>query len=386
MGLRLRFAAMLPLVVAASWSFCFLPPSLGGQDAVPPSSANDPNPLFAVKKDGKWGYIDKAGKVVIPFRYTLAGNFSEGLAPVATSERKILGARWDRFGFVDKTGREVVPLEYMGAREFSEGLAQVFHECRHRYIDKSGEMLRLCQSGESFGCDFTREFSDGLAVIAIRVPVRNVFIMQKAEYGYVSAAGQMVIPFQYSDATSFSEGLAGVKVGRDWGFIDKSGATIVAPQFKEVKRFVEGLAAVKTGDKWGFIDRKGHMVIPARYQAVGSFTQGLGAVRVGGKYGFIDGTGAMVIQPQFDQASAFSEEFAAVRVGSKSGYIDKTGKMAIVPQFSDAQRFFQGLAAVKVRNKWGFIEKTGQMVIAPQFDMVSVPLEEGPAAFLINCR
>ena len=37
----------------------------------------------AVKKNGKWGYIDETGKVVIDFKYDWAGLFSEGVAAVA---------------------------------------------------------------------------------------------------------------------------------------------------------------------------------------------------------------------------------------------------------------------------------------------------------------
>ena len=37
----------------------------------------------AVKKDGKWGYIDKDGNVVVDFKYDWAGDFSEGVAVTA---------------------------------------------------------------------------------------------------------------------------------------------------------------------------------------------------------------------------------------------------------------------------------------------------------------
>ena len=40
--------------------------------------------LAAVKKDGKWGYIDMEGNTVIPFQFDYAFPFSEGLAVVGT--------------------------------------------------------------------------------------------------------------------------------------------------------------------------------------------------------------------------------------------------------------------------------------------------------------
>ena len=40
--------------------------------------------LAPIEKDGKWGFIDKNGKVVIEPQFGEVGQFSEGLASVAT--------------------------------------------------------------------------------------------------------------------------------------------------------------------------------------------------------------------------------------------------------------------------------------------------------------
>ena len=40
--------------------------------------------LAAVKKDGKWGFIDLSGNLVIDTVYDSAGSFSEGLCAVQT--------------------------------------------------------------------------------------------------------------------------------------------------------------------------------------------------------------------------------------------------------------------------------------------------------------
>ena len=58
--------------------------------------------LYLVCREGKWGYIDKTGREVIPCKYDSAVNFREGLAIVYKS------GKW---GFIDKTGRKVAPYE-----------------------------------------------------------------------------------------------------------------------------------------------------------------------------------------------------------------------------------------------------------------------------------
>jgi hypothetical protein len=52
------------------------------------------NGLAAVKKDGKWGYIDTTGAVVIPFQYNYAYSFSEGKAVVSLGEGRT-GTNWE---------------------------------------------------------------------------------------------------------------------------------------------------------------------------------------------------------------------------------------------------------------------------------------------------
>jgi hypothetical protein len=52
--------------------------------------------LARVKKDGKWGYIDKTGRTIIPIEYDYVESFnSEGLAKVKKDEK---------YGFIDRTG------------------------------------------------------------------------------------------------------------------------------------------------------------------------------------------------------------------------------------------------------------------------------------------
>ncbi len=92
--------------------------------------------LAKVQNDnGKWGFIDKTGKVVIPCKWRLAGNFSEGLAYVKDDNGK--------WGFIDKTGQIVIPCKWKQAWPFSEGLAAVWDDNgKWVYIDKTGKVVK----------------------------------------------------------------------------------------------------------------------------------------------------------------------------------------------------------------------------------------------------
>lgn len=71
----------------------------------------------AVEKDGKWGFIDNMGIVVIPFEYDEADSFSHGLAAVRDEEK---------WGYINLEGETAIAPSFEGAAPFTaEGTAFV---------------------------------------------------------------------------------------------------------------------------------------------------------------------------------------------------------------------------------------------------------------------
>lgn len=55
--------------------------------------------LATVELNGKWGFVDQQGKIVIPLEYDAVWEFRKGIAAVLFKGKR---------GFIDVTGREVV--------------------------------------------------------------------------------------------------------------------------------------------------------------------------------------------------------------------------------------------------------------------------------------
>ncbi|MBL0161172.1 MAG: WG repeat-containing protein [Bryobacterales bacterium] len=92
--------------------------------------------LALVDVDGKKGYIDKAGKVVIAPQFTYAYPFSEGLAAATKS-----ASGDDGWGHIDTTGRWVVEPRFQWASSFSSGLAPVNRSRDCGYVDLRGTLV-----------------------------------------------------------------------------------------------------------------------------------------------------------------------------------------------------------------------------------------------------
>src|SRR6266540_2472953 len=106
--------------------------------------------LYPVRQHGKWGFINREGKIVITPRFDHAIQFYKGIA-AAVFNRKV--------GFIDRTGKFLIKprFERTGYSGFGdEGLAMISIGGKFGYIDTKGQVvIRHIYS-------LTRGWSEGL--------------------------------------------------------------------------------------------------------------------------------------------------------------------------------------------------------------------------------
>jgi hypothetical protein len=103
------------------------------------------NGLFWVKKRGKWGCIDKTGKLRIPHLYDEATGF--------TAENRSAVAINGKFGHIDKSGNVRTPLTYDFASYYQHGLSMVRMKDKYGYIDTSSRLIIPLIYDEAFPFD-----------------------------------------------------------------------------------------------------------------------------------------------------------------------------------------------------------------------------------------
>jgi len=310
--------------------------------------------LALVNIDGRYGYIDKQGSIVIEPRDYASAEINE--EKLAFSEGMALIPMNGRWGYIDNTGDIVIETRFAEAYPFSDGLAQV------RLVEEEGGKIGFINKNGDFAIepryDWCLDFTDGLAFVGIKGDT----------YGFIDTTGRMVIGQGFYSVTGFSEGLAAIPADHNtkMGYIDKNGEWAIDPVYLCPNEgavtlfeadFSDGLALVWINDDQGnrqvYIDKTGNVAIvpPERYYN-NPFHDGLAIFERSGSLGYIDKSGDIVVEPQLRTANNFSEGLALVE-GPKTnhfyGFIDKSGKMVIEPQFVDAWSFSEGLAPVKVR-------------------------------------
>lgn len=310
---------------------------------------------FPVSDQNQTIYIDRTGKVMLTVPYA-AGKFAEGLARVTINGRT---------GYIDRQGKMVIESLAYGGRDFANGLAMVesnerctYAETKQKYgfIDRTGAVvipLTLTRPCNYWGDQFYFT-TEGLALTQIG-----------AKWGFIDKTGKVVM--QFDEAGQFSEGLAAAKVNGKFGYINREGRFVIEPAFEQALRFADGVAAVRLNGLYGFIDKRGRVLVPPKYKEVRSFSEGLAAVLTDqGKWewAFIDRTGKQIIAPRQNGGSAFSDGLSKISVDREEGYIDKSGKIVIEPQFFRAEDFRDGLAFVidAETGRQSYIDTTGKAV------------------------
>ena len=174
--------------------------------------------LHIIVRDGKKGFVDHKGDIVIPCKWTDVDDFYEGLAAVEDAETGLLG-------YINKGGKYVIAPQFEDACGFSEGLARVF--------------------------DFSSD-----------------------RWGFVDKSGDFVIKPQFKSALDFSEGLVAVKFEDEhFGFINKNGSTVIKlpyllPDIYCINNFHNGLAKIndKISGSIVYINKAGEVVYLHNYK------------------------------------------------------------------------------------------------------------------------
>lgn len=392
--------------------------------------------LAPVKKGEKWGYIDKSGKEIIPFRFEEASLFEGGAAAVKLGEK---------YGFIDKAGKMLIAPQYETAL-IRQGVGIVQQEGLWHFIAMDGSLLlkegfkdielpMLVEENshyikvvenQLYGLIRLQEgraeylvepryyklfpFIDGRAFyIILHRDAQGAYTKQKdygyidengkelyrwkntrldifglwedrilaqdgmGMYGYLDPSMKVIVPFQYEEASEYCQGRALVRMDGRYGIIDKSGGWILKPEYQSL---------VDMGSYFIVQDEEGTYLMDAvqkrplsrKYDEIGR-GETLKPVRLGGKVGFINLTGEEVIRPQYEDCETFAfwDDHAIVTQGDKWFYIDKSGSRQGDLSFEEAGVFNdEGYAAVKNNGKWGVLKKYGELVIPCVFEEVAI--------------
>jgi hypothetical protein len=317
-------------------------------------------------------FIDKKGSVILSYQKVVTSltndsgdiKWAKDYAAKGVyffnniSEGKVVFPLNGRWGFVDSTGKVIIRPKYQYASDFREGLASVCINGKYGFINPKGSLV--------IPCSFNRAsvFSEGLAGVSI-----------KNKWGFINRLGRIVIPLRYEQQTDCCEHISSpyymfhdstciVLQNNIFMRIDHDGLVIDTLRDKDLVFWAPyTLFSIRdSSGLHGFKNQKGIIAIKPQFSFTENiFSEGLAyaAPNKCDKYGYIDTTGNFVIQPKYDFPGSFGDGLAVVGLGEVEHYdrqiIDKHGNVVYNKKWlrsaTKIEKFSNGMAAICFRDE-----------------------------------
>jgi hypothetical protein len=242
--------------------------------------------------------------------------YHEGLAAIRKN---------DKFGFIDTAGKTIIPTIFDAVLDFSEGVCGVAKLMGTEdstyyswyYINMKGERLIDKYYDE------VHDFKNGLAVVQIG-----------DKFGWVDKYGKFIFGSDFEECKDFSEAFAAFKKNGLWGLINRNGKQIIGPYYYQIGQAKEGLVQFSLGLKnSGFLDTLGKIVINPNFSNVSAFKKGYAYVVKNNKISLLNKYGKIFCIDYFDSAPGY--------LGSDLGFINFSMNSRLDLQKDTAEIYFE---------------------------------------------
>ncbi len=208
--------------------------------------------------------IDKEGRNVMSleqiqlYPIDLVYNFTEG--------RALFMTRQGKYGYLDVKGEIVVPPLYDCAYPYHEGLALVGlsdanGRMGYQMIDKNG------------GCVFTLQVGNGILDERMEDGLLLFREYENRHIVYLNEKGLPILylPDEFDESSSFRHGLAVIQMKTGCGVIDKKGRILVPGIYDEALVVGKDKLSLSKNGKYMLTDAEGHPLSVLEYDSIGRF-------------------------------------------------------------------------------------------------------------------
>jgi len=349
--------------------------------------------LIAVKKDGKWGYVNTSGETVIASHFDEAFPFYNGKA-VAVEKKQV--------GLIDESGKWVV-----GPR--GGGSNGDINSNRIVCFDDSGKWGAINVKGETkvaFESDVMSSFQSGLSITGMKTSTEGLL-----RVAVIDTLGKPVVNFDniYLPGESIAmgkkvrEGYVSVLVDGDftslllpspykmgskplyYAMLDVRNKRLVGLKVSsldaEVREGRFNMAIDGIAYSWSQPLSAEPVLSEARFSflspVIYPFSGGIAAIQKEGRWAYVDKDGSLL-----SESNLTPEEFRSEKPLYVGGYVifqkkegswifvDLRGRQRVPLEFEEVQPFQSGAAVVKYKGKYGLIQKDGTWALPAEFEGV----------------
>lgn len=298
--------------------------------------------IAAFYKNGLYGGINTAGKVVIKPRFYSSFSFRNGIARVKNHD--------DKYGLIDKNGHFLCDYQYDYISEFNNDIAFVELDGKYGIINRRGKLRVPCRYENVLPIaanlmEIKENGKSGLADSRIICEPKYDFIyafknypiiyLQKGEEQVYYHIREKRYLNEYATINYLGDGIAKA-TKKDGGLhiLDSLGHVILDHQLLSPK----GVISFKKQDQWGFKNEDRLLIEPKYTDIDGIFLHGAMRVSIGNnKQGYVNEDGFEFVSPEYKRVGVFSRHKIGVveKENGKKGVVNLAGKLVIPCEFDE---------------------------------------------------
>jgi len=236
--------------------------------------------LLIFKDSGLYGLMKLNGEVL------LAAQFDRVLKPVIDRTMVVQNGK---IGYIDLSGNMVIAPQfelfpnYIARGQFSSNLTVIRSKGKYGLMDKNGKTILAPTFNDLGDVSSLMAFSKGKG------------------WGYTDLLGKVIIPPTYSYAESFSSGSAIVELDGFQGLIDQTGKELLPLKYTSLARLGKEYLVVTDGQKMGLCTSKGKELIPMEYDSIRNVKEGLFVLLKNGELSYFNVSNGTFIIPRLNE-------------------------------------------------------------------------------------
>ncbi len=343
------------------------------------------NNVLKVKKDGKYGIINLAGKELAPCQY-------DEITALEGIKNTLKVIQNGKVGILDEEGKEIVKIQYTDitnlGKDNKEGFIVKGEDEKYGIVNYSNQIIlepKYDQVLKIYGNDTyvvkqankqilvkkdgTELLSAGFDEIKAILKSANdeIIYTQNGKYGIMKTTGEVIIAPEYEELKEAKSEIFIAKQNGKYGIIDKQKAIKLEPQYLSLtyQEKADLYIAEKEDYSSDIIDNT-FSIQQAGILIDFNDEKGYLELKQGENYKYYN---FKFEEKNIVEIHASNTLFKSKKDG-KYGFVDKNNKVIVEYQYDDVtEQNSYGYAGIKKDGKWGAIDQKGNVVQEPTYNL-----------------
>lgn len=341
--------------------------------------------VLKVKKDGKYGTINLAGKELTSCQY-------DEIVAIEGIKNALKVTKDGKMGIIDNEGKAILPVQYQDitnlgkdnkdgfiikAEDGKYGVVnysnQIVLETKYDEIEKvyGNDMYVVKQAGKQILVkkDGTEILSSGYDEIKeiLKNADNGIIYTQGGKYGVMKTTGEVTIPAEYEELKEAKTGIFIAKQNGKYGIINLQKEAKV--EAKYISMVYHEKADIYLAEKENYENDIIDNTFTVRQSGI--------LIDLDDEKGYIElkqGEDYKYYNFKFEEKNITEIQTSNTLFKSKKdgkyGFVDKNGKVMVDYQYDDVtEQNAYGYAGIKKDGKWGAIDNKGNVIQEPTYDL-----------------